>query len=195
MRMRHLLRAIVIAVAVLAPATAVAASAHPTVTVIDPDEQKPTLAWFEGRQVDLSKGWGQAKACLITYDGTICFRSESQMDRYLRTMPTPAEEPSERESALLGSSRAATMCSSSLRLYDGANHTGSVLSTAIRWIVLNLPNYGWDNRTSSVRVGSCGAEFFSGSYGGGSVFGAYPGQWLWWMPSGWDNIVTSVYIY
>src|SRR3712207_601174 len=43
---------------------------------------KPVM--FEGKQIDLSKGWGEAKACVAwdSADASACFRSEAELDAY-----------------------------------------------------------------------------------------------------------------
>src|SRR5687767_7027585 len=83
MQFRQLLRAAAVAVATLLPSTAVAASTNAASIIVVDEDAPPVIAWFEGRQVDLSKGWGPATACAVTVDGTRCFRNEAQMDRFL----------------------------------------------------------------------------------------------------------------
>lgn len=88
-------------------------------------------------------------------------------------------------------------CGSSLRLYDGTSYTGASLFLNSRAVVHNLANFGFDNRTSSYQIGACDSDFFSGSNGSGSV---YPGNTnagasATSMLSGWNNVVSSVYIY
>ena len=46
------------------------ASAAPTSTADN------SLATFEGRTIDLREGWGEARACSIGHEQSICFRSE-----------------------------------------------------------------------------------------------------------------------
>ena len=63
-------------------------------------------------------------------------------------------------------------------------------------VVLNLSTYGFDNDTSSYRVGACASTFWAGASGSGSV---YPGPTganasASSMLSGWNNVVSSVYI-
>ena len=40
-------------------------------------------ATYEGGTINLSRGWGAAKACMITDDGTACFATEEQLDSAL----------------------------------------------------------------------------------------------------------------
>ena len=92
--------------------------------------------------------------------------------------------------------RGAMTCSSSVRLYDGTSFTGSVLSLSIQWQTLNLSSYGFDNRTSSYRIGPCGADFYSGANTAGSLYGGatWAGASASSMGS-WNNILSSVYIF
>lgn len=156
------------------------------------DVSSPTTpAWFEGEIIDLADGWGEATACEVHDDGTYCYRTEAEM--------TAAGQPSPRTTSSTGGSFSTLLvsCSTALRLYDGTSYTGAVLSLYTRGTYINLSAYSFDNKVSSYRVGSCGADFFSGSTGSGSV---YPGStWAWVqspsMLSGWNNVVSSVYIY
>jgi hypothetical protein len=120
------------------------------------------------------------------------------MDRYLAMLARRASADPQANTVGGGfaATAAAATCGSSLRLYDGASYTGSVLSVAIRWSVLSLYRYGFDNRTSSFRVGACGVDFFSGSSGSGSVYSGptWAGGSAGWLGS-WDNIISSLYIY
>lgn len=85
-------------------------------------------------------------------------------------------------------------CSTSLRLYDGTGQTGAVISLSTRGTSVSLSAYGFDNRTSSYRVGACSSTFYSGVstgvYGGNTAANASASSML----SGWDNVVSSVFI-
>lgn len=105
------------------------------------------IATFEGRTFDMSRGWGQATACTITDTGASCYRSETEMDKAIA-----ADPPASR----------AVNCSTSLRLYDGTGQTGAVISLSTRGTSVSLSAYGFDNRTSSYRVGACSSTFYSG---------------------------------
>ena len=52
-------------------------------------------------------------------------------------------------------------CSSSLRLYNGTSYGGTILYLTHAGAIHNLSNYGFDNATSSYRVGGCAAGFYS----------------------------------
>lgn len=87
-------------------------------------------------------------------------------------------------------------CSSSLRLYRSTGYAGGVLNLSTRNTSINLSAYGFDNDTSSYKVGACAATFYDGAGGGPPV---YPGSTgagasASTMASGWDNRIGSVYI-
>lgn len=141
---------------------------------------QPVLARFEAIVLNLADSWGEAGACTTSPVETVCFRTEADMDVYL---------DQHRPDAPL-------TCASALRLYRGVVGSGQVLNLSTQWTTLNLANYGFDNDTSSYRVGACSAELADGNDGSG----AYPGDTgayasADYMLSGWDNRISSVYIY
>ncbi len=147
-------------------------------------ESAGVLATFEGQVIDLSVSWGKARAC--TSDGitTQCFRTEAEMDR-VAGASTPT-----------GSIGTMAACSSYLRLYRSTSYGGAVLQLATQYTFINLSLYGFDNDTSSYRVGACPAYFYDGANGGTPL---YPGATganssASTMLTGWDNRVSSVYI-
>ncbi len=156
-----------------------------------------SVATFEGREIDLSKDWGEAAACWVDEVGkATCFRTEAMMDRALvaagkdlaaTNSPTEVDK---REGA-----RAAG-CSSSLRLYRNNYYGGGVVYLSQRGYWINLSWYGFDNVVSSYRVGGCSSTFRSGSNGSGNTY--WGGTWAWASKSsmsGWNNVLSSVYIY
>jgi hypothetical protein len=165
-----------------------------------PSDPSSGRALFEGNVIDLARGWGPAKACVVTETSTRCFRSEAQMNRFVAARHKDAG-PSGGSAGFRASgalpAAASTNCSSAIRLYDGTSYTGSVLSTAIRWTYLNLANFGFDNRVSSYRVGACAVEFYGGTNGSGGVYpgATWAGAWSGSMASGWNNSVTSLYMF
>jgi hypothetical protein len=65
-----------------------------------------------------------------------------------------------------------------------------------RGAYINLSTYGFDNDTSSYKVGACASYFYDGAGGGTPL---YPGTTTanssaTSMLTGWDNRVSSVYI-
>lgn len=145
-----------------------------------------TPAWFEGRLIDLADDWEGAKACAVGADTPRCFRTVAELEAF--------EAP--KHEAVADVQAAAATCPSSLRLHSGSFHSGAVVSLSKRWSWINLSAYGFDNATSSYRIGGCDSAFASGVGGGGS---RYPGNTsanasATQMLSGWDDIVSSVYI-
>lgn len=149
----------------------------------------PVLARFEGQTIDLSQGWGAARACAVVITGVTCYRSEQAMDRAQASVIT-AQTSTTNDVVTV----AASVCSSALRLYDGASFTGTVISITTRAVGVSLSVYGFDNLTSSYKVGACAARLYSGSqtglYGGNTAANAQSSSML----SGWDNTLSSVYI-
>lgn len=163
---------------VLAASTLVAAS---TTHATDPPSTSKAgvVATFEGTTFDMSKGWGAANACNVTDTGVVCFRTEAAMERAITETPPTGR---------------AANCSTSLRLYDGTSHTGAVISLSTRSSVVSLSAYGFDNRTSSYRVGACSTSLYNGigtsQYGGNTSANASATS----MASGWNNVISSVVI-
>lgn len=179
MKFRQLGRACaVIVCACVVPASGVLAADTP---------EAGTIASFEGRQIDLSEGWGDARACAVTGDGVRCYRTEREMDAAEGARAEP-------EAAAFGMT-ALTACSSAVRLYDGTSYAGSVLQLTTRGVYHNLASLGFDNLTSSYKIGACSSRFYdttSGStqYPGSTSANASATS----MVSGWNNRVGSVYI-
>jgi hypothetical protein len=141
------------------------------------------IASFAGGRIDLTKGWGDATACWSDGASTACFRTEAEMDRTMNASLTISVVP-------------LASCSSSLRLYRSTAFAGGVLSLTTQNTYINLSAYGFDNDTSSYRVGACAAAFYDGANGGAPVYpgatgaGASASS----MVAGWDNRISSVYI-
>lgn len=164
------------------------ATVLPTMASATPASDPPSVtATFEGEQLDLSHGWGDAQACLVSDDGVECFRTIAEFEAREQLLATSVR--------VGGSSAASAICTTPLRLYDGIYRTGAVLSVATRGLWLNLYLYGFDNRTSSYKVGSCNVELASSTNGGGSLYPrcltAYCLENV--MESGWSNVLSSVY--
>jgi hypothetical protein len=161
----------------------------------------PSAAIFDHDQIDLGESWGEAAACIELGDHTECFGTEQEL---FETYPeygaggagAQSAAASEAFAASGGEFTVAATCSSSLRLYRLTAFTGGTLVLTTRGVVLNLSTYGFDNDTSSYRVGACASTFWAGASGSGSV---YPGSTganasASAMLSGWNNVVSSVYI-
>ena len=138
----------------------------------------PSLAWYQDHWIDLSKSWETATACNVQPDGTTCYRTEAQMNAAIGPTATSHFSP-------------AVTCGSALHLYDGTSFTGTSISFSSRLTVINLSTYGFDNLTSSYKIGACAADFYSGSNLTGTL---YPGNTsanasATSMLSGWDNSI------
>lgn len=171
----------------LAPAMPASASA--------PSRPAPTpsgaQAWYQGKLIDLSVSWQGAGACDASQTPAVCYSTEAEMDAALQASADTATMSADTLVAA-----AALTCSAALRLYDGTSYKGSALYLSTRGVGINLSLYGFDNRVSSYKVGACASVFYSGSNGAGSI---YPGNTNSYalsevMISGWDNVVSSVYI-
>jgi len=178
-------------------ATAIAAiAAIATFMVVVPPatatEPRGALAWYQGELMDLSEGWQKAQACHFGEDLTApghCFDTEADMDAWLAKTQT---------AGFAGPSAASSSCASSLRLFDGTNYSGASLNLTTRGTWLNLSSYGFDQRTSSFKVGACDSKFADYSNGGGGSYPLYLTEahdQSSSMLSGWNNDVSSVYIY
>jgi hypothetical protein len=139
------------------------------------------IASFEGARLDLSRGWGAARACLV-YPGrrTECFRTQAALDARVASLAPPA-----------------LSCSTPLRLRDGTYQSGTTVSIFPRGIWINLSTLGFDNKTSSYTVGACSIELAALSNGGGAHYAwcLFAGCVENVMVSGWDNVVSSVYLH
>jgi hypothetical protein len=133
-------------------------------------------ASYNGRTLDLSKSWEDARACNVTASGTNCYATEPAMDAAIASAPPTR--------------LAAGTCSTALRLYDGTSFTGLVTSISTTGSSVALSNFGFANRTSSYRVGACSATFKAGSsvYPGITAANVSSGSML----AGWDNRITTV---
>lgn len=168
------------------------------------------IATFEGSEIDLSDGWGDAQACYSEDAASArCYRSEAEMDA-AEGLSASKSELSEINKAMggwnqksgvaapAGNAGAATplsTCSTTVRLYRGTLYTGGVLALATQGTYLNLASYGFDNDTSSYQIGACASRFYDTTSGGT----LYPGNTSAGasavaMLSGWDNRVGSIYI-
>jgi len=164
---------------------ALVATVPTTVVATNIDDAVTGVAWFEDHWIDLAIDWEDATACDVGADLSICFRTEAELDDYLGS------------ASRTGAAALLSTCGSTLRLYDATSYSGTMISLSIRNTTHNLSSYGFDNKTSSYKVGACDTDFFSLSGLGGSV---YPGNTSSFaqassMLSGWNNVVSSVYIF
>ncbi len=166
--------------------------AHAIDTTVPSDrasDPEPWIAEYEGEEVDLRFGWDGARACQTDGIETICYDTEAEM---LAALGGDAAVTA----PVSGTGFRRASCGSYLRLYTGSNYSGSVLALTSQYVYLNLSNYGFNNVTSSYRVGGCSSYFFDLSSGGPPQYGG--ATWAWAesasMNAGWDNRVSSIYI-
>ena len=151
--------------------------------------RKGVQARYQDHWIDLASDWETASACVVNDEGAICFTTEAEMNAYLASATVSA--------ATSGPIALAATCGSSLRLYDGTSYAAPVLYLNSAGTYLNLSAYGFDNRTSSYKVGACSSLFYSGSSGGGSLYPTSLSQAYDQSPtmlSGWNNALSSVYM-
>lgn len=146
---------------------------------------------FEGRTIDLQQSWEDAQACHVAEDLSItCYRTEQAMDAALGLAHVAGGDYPNQANGF-------SSCGSSLKLYRYNYYGTPVLYLTVRGSWTTLSWFGFDNVTSSYRIGSCQSLLRSGSYGGGST---YPGPTHPWAMRGtmgwyWDNVVSSTYMY
>ena len=186
------MRTPILIMAALALTPLTTAHAIDTVATEPPSDPEPWIADYEGTEIDLRFGWDTARACATDGVETTCYDTEAEMTAALG-LPTAAPEAAP-PTGTSGMLRIA--CDSYLRLYTGTNYTGSILALTTRGVVLNLSSDGFNNVTSSYRVGGCSSTFWDLSSGGAPVYGGSTSAWTNSpaMNAGWDNRVSSVYI-
>jgi hypothetical protein len=178
-------------------AAAAATTSTATVTAapaLDATVGDPASAIYGSETLDLADDWGTANACIELGAVTECYDTEADLLAAHTEVRSVARSIGvTRDAAALSS----VTCSSSLRMYDGTSYTGGILYLNTRGVSHNLSNFGFDNVTSSYKVGACSASFFSSPNLGGSVYPGYTGAWAQssTMAGGWNNVVSSVYIY
>ena len=109
-----------------------------------------------------------------------------------RTAGTP-----DRGTRSVGAAAPAVNCSTALKLYDATGFGGASVSISERGTWINLSTLGFDNRTSSYRLGACLVDMASGTNGGGALYATCgsPGCQESSMDPGWNNVISSVFIH
>lgn len=178
--------------ALIAVAATLTAVVTPAMAEAQQQRQATTPAWFEDHWIDLAVSWEGAGACEVGEEIIVCFRNESELNAFDSRGDAHATE-----SAPSVSVTALANCASSVKLYNGISYTGTMLSFVQRGVAINLSAYGFDNATTSYKIGGCDADFYSGPSQSGSV---YPGNTAAFaqsasMLTGWNNTISSIYIY
>lgn len=161
------------------------------------------IATFEGATLDLAESWGDAAACMVWPEATEtieCFSSEAELDARIAGLESQLGVASTAATAKGGPTQSlmGTNCSSYLKLYDGTWYTGTILYLRSKYQWHNLVNYGFNQRASSFKVGACSTYFADYSNGGGAWYPTYATQAYdqsATMITGWNNDVSSVYIF
>lgn len=164
-------------------------------------ETLPAQALFDGHHIDMSSGWEGAAACMVWPEATDrpeCFATEAEMDQRIAELERKLSRAEAKTRQALGATTTrSTNCSSYLRLYDGWSYTGAVLYLRGRHLWFNLADSGFNQRTSSFKIGACSAYFADFRGGGGDWYPtsrtqAYDVATS--MIRGWNNDVSSIYI-
>lgn len=150
-------------------------------------EARASMASYNGRTIDLRTGWGTANACVVGESGTACFDTEAEMDAYI-------DETTPKDTFALRAGRA--VCASSLRLYDFNSYGAPVLAFTQRAVYTNMSTVGFNNRTSSYKVGACSVIMWDGAGGTGPVYTGpmWAGVQAAAMNPFWDNRISSIYV-
>ena len=195
---RPALFAVALGLVALTAAPAYAGGGHGTERENRPAGQGAT-ATFEDTTLDLAESWGEASACMVwpdAVDEIECFATEAELDARINALETQMglDNKGGPTEGLLGS----TQCSSYLKMYDGTFYGGAVRYLRSKYQWHNLANYGFNQRTSSYKVGACGTYFADYNNGGGAWYPTYATQAYDQSPTmmaGWNNDVSSVYIF
>lgn len=181
-------RKLATAVAIAAFLVAVVPGSGLAEGIASPPSQ-PTVAWFEGAQIDLSKGWGEARACFVA-------RSLGLVECFPDQAGLLARESQLQAQIAASPDLAASTCSSPLRLYANTSYGGREVDFYDRGYWQNLSNWSFDNQTSSYKVGVCGVYLADYANGGGSWYpgNTSPGYNSATMLSGWNDRISSIYI-
>lgn len=163
----------------------------------------PGQAKFEGRQINLQRGWGDARTCVVwNEDGeTDCFRAEQAADaaiaRRERAEARAATSPAIASPLTGGPDQVVpaelSTCSSWLTLYEHTNHDGRSLRFRDLGTTQDLAQWGFASQTSSYRVGACGAVLRDA---GGTTYPGWTGPHASAssMLSGWNDRVRYLRI-
>lgn len=147
-----------------------------------------SIAIFEGREIDLSQDWGDARHCIILGGGAQpeCFRTDAEASARVAQIEG-ARIP------VTGGISTVQPCGLSLNLYDFWWYGGRTLRVNERQHWRNLSDYGFNNQVSSYATSSCGVYFADYANGNGERY--HTGNWT-GVPQlhSWNNRISSFYI-
>lgn len=154
----------------------------------------PGIARFEGSEIDLRAGWGEARACLVARTAGVveCFRSNAAMEAREREV---GARRSGRPGGEIAAASSGWWCSSPLRLYEHGYFGGRQLSFWDPGFWQNLGDWGFNDAVSSYQTGSCHSWLAEHAWGDGAY---YPGNTSPYvssptMWSGWNDRISSIY--
>lgn len=134
-----------------------------------PAQIQDATAQYNGSVIDLSKGWGNAKACSIWHQGNVnrsqCFDSEAEMNQQMAKL-----QPLIQASQLASTDLVAPLygrCTGSLKLWKDEGFSGMELQFYDRGVWQDLDAYSFNNVLSSFIVGSCLVHLSENNNGGG----------------------------
>ncbi|HEX6597293.1 MAG TPA: hypothetical protein VF045_10175 [Acidimicrobiales bacterium] len=155
---------------------------------------RPGIARFEGSEIDLRAGWGNAQACLVARRAGVveCFRSSAAMEARERQVAANRGAP---RTDTMAAASSGWWCESPLRLYEHGFYGGRQLSFWDPGFWQNLGDWGFNDQVSSFRIGSCHAYLAEHSWGGGAWYPGYTGPYVSspTMSSGWNDRISSIY--
>jgi hypothetical protein len=136
-----------------------------------------------------AKPSGVTKACFVTPTSIDCYPTEAAL--YTAHPELDGTTTARLDPAIAA---AAATCSTSVKLYTGSGHTGTLYTFTARQSWISLPT-GINNATSSFKIGACAATFKdtaggTSTYPGSTVAGASATS----MSTGWDNRISAIYI-
>lgn len=162
-------------------------SETPAQAATTPSEVHGVRASYRGRVINLAEDWEGAMACVVSDESAACFDTAEERDGELAKVEASTDSVGVQ----------AVSCASSVRLYDGTSYMGASVAYSTRGAWLNLSSVGFDNRTSSFRIGACSSYFADDPGGGGSWYptsATQAGAQSTSMVSGWNNRVSSIYL-
>jgi hypothetical protein len=163
------------------------------------ESSSATLAEFEGQIIDLSGGWGEANACLVSpvRDVAECFRTKEEADARAAEIdqlmedsdlaPQAGDEDSYRIPA--------SYCSSWLYIYQHVGCKGRDLRFSRRRYIHNLTAWGFNDEMSSYNTGPCNVTFWEHVNNKGSKFVASANGPCKNVSRGWNDKASSLWIW
>lgn len=159
-----------------------------------------TIATFNGSLIDLGEDWEGAAVCIVgpeVLSQPECYETEAEAEARLDQLAPSGDATAAAVDGQEPVALAASNCASYLKLYDGYFYTGASLWLLGRGYWRNLSLYGFDQTTSSFKVGACSAYMADWADGGGSWYPTSHTQAYDLEPyitGGWNNDISSVYI-